>query len=151
MSKSSSILTALPNMKMYCIRLENSHMSRSRASMFSCCGDCAGSADDSISARPRFREGILGVPAPRKSAESKSRLYLLDRCEMVTEGDVEDWGEEWGNEGSKVCETVGSGSNGWVCRVGITFTSRNASMSIPALVQKQVRPLDRARLARSVP
>lgn len=55
MVKSSSTFTALPNMKMYCIKLENSHMSRSRVSML---GSAVGS-DDSISARSRLRDTIL--------------------------------------------------------------------------------------------
>jgi len=40
--KSSSILTALPNMKIYCMRFENSHMLRSRFSRLS---SVAGSED----------------------------------------------------------------------------------------------------------
>ena len=55
MVKSSSIFTAFPNMKMYCMRFANSHMLRSRWSRL---GSGAGS-DDSISSRPRFRETIL--------------------------------------------------------------------------------------------
>lgn len=55
MVSSSSIFTALPNMKMYCIRLENSHMSRSRVKML---GSVVGSKD-SISALSRLRETIL--------------------------------------------------------------------------------------------
>jgi hypothetical protein len=53
--KSSSILTALPNMKIYCMRFENSHMLRSRSSRLS---SVAGS-EDSISSLPRFRVIIL--------------------------------------------------------------------------------------------
>ncbi len=55
MVKSSSILIALPNMKMYCMRFENSHMFRSRPSKLS---SVAGS-DDSISSLLRFRVTIL--------------------------------------------------------------------------------------------
>lgn len=55
MENSSSIFTALPNMKMYCIRLENSHMSLSRVKML---GSVVGS-EDSISARSRLRDTIL--------------------------------------------------------------------------------------------
>lgn len=59
MVNSSSIFTALPNMKMYCIRLENSHMSRSRVKMLgSVVGSVVGS-EDSISARSRLRDTIL--------------------------------------------------------------------------------------------
>lgn len=55
MVRSSSIFTALPNMKMYCMRFENSHIFRSRSSMLV----SAMGSDDSISARSRLREPIL--------------------------------------------------------------------------------------------
>ena len=55
MSKSSSILTALPKMKMYCMRFANSHMFLSRVNSPGSCAGC----DDSISALPRFRETIV--------------------------------------------------------------------------------------------
>ena len=55
MVKSSSILTAFPNMKMYCIRFENSHIFRSLSSRLT---SVAGS-EDSISSLPRLRDTIL--------------------------------------------------------------------------------------------
>ena len=57
MVKSSSIFTALPKMKMYCIRFENSHILRSRSSMLL---SIAGS-DNSISVLSRLRETMFGV------------------------------------------------------------------------------------------
>ena len=65
MVKSSSILTALPKMKMYCMRFENSHMFRSRSNKLK---SGAGS-DDSISSLPRFLEIML--------------MKLIDFCRNV--------------------------------------------------------------------
>lgn len=59
MVNSSSIFTALPNMKMYCIRLENSHMSRSRVKMLGSVVGSAVGSEDSISARSRLRDTII--------------------------------------------------------------------------------------------
>ena len=55
MVRSSSIFTALPKMKIYCMRFANSHIFRSLSSML---GSGAGS-DASISSRPLFREPIF--------------------------------------------------------------------------------------------
>lgn len=55
MVKSSSILTALPNMKMYCMKFENSHIFRSRSNKL----NSGAGSDDSISPLPRFLETIL--------------------------------------------------------------------------------------------
>ena len=58
MVKSSSIFTALPKMKIYCMRFANSHIFRSLSRML---GSGAGS-DASISSRPLFRELIFTDP-----------------------------------------------------------------------------------------
>ena len=55
MVRSSSIFTALPKMKIYCMRFANSHIFRNLSSML---GSGAGS-DASISSRPLFREPIV--------------------------------------------------------------------------------------------
>ena len=58
MVRSSSILTALPNIKIYCMRFENSHIFRSLSSML----DSGAGSDASISSRPLFREPIITDP-----------------------------------------------------------------------------------------
>ena len=52
--KSSSIFMALPNMKMYCMRFENSHMLRSLSSKLRSGADSGAGSVDSISSRARF-------------------------------------------------------------------------------------------------
>ncbi len=57
MSKSSSIFTTLPKVKMYCMTQANSHMLR----IFLRRLVSAGGSDDSISSRSRFRGAILTI------------------------------------------------------------------------------------------
>ena len=78
MSKSSSILTALPKMKMYCMIFANSHIFRSRGSKP---GSAAGS-DDSISALPRFRDTIV----MRLLTERGRGVRIQKRAKIGTEG-----------------------------------------------------------------
>ena len=58
MARSSSILTALPNMKIYCMRFENSHIFRSLSRAL----DSGAGSDASISSRPLFRGPIITDP-----------------------------------------------------------------------------------------
>ena len=81
--KSSSILTAFPNIKMYCMRFENSHMFRSLSSKLN---SVAGS-DDSISSLPRFRDtisirflsfcrNIWGLPKSKSKDRREHAVFL---------------------------------------------------------------------------
>ena len=67
MVRSSSIFTALPKMKIYCMRFENSHIFRSLSSML----DSGAGSDASISSRPLFREPIITDPGMNVRASSR--------------------------------------------------------------------------------
>lgn len=83
MSKSSSILIALPNMKIYCITEANSHMFRILCSIDDSCFFSWGS-EASISSRVRFRgmviEGAREAKRVRGSRGCARVALLCSQC-----------------------------------------------------------------------
>lgn len=68
MSKSSSILTALPKVKMYCMTEANSHIFRILCRREGSCLFCSGS-EASISSLVRFRGMMEGLCAEREGTK----------------------------------------------------------------------------------
>lgn len=74
MSKSSSILTALPKVKMYCMTEANSHMFRILWRSEGSCFFCSGS-EASISSLVRFRGMMKGICAKRECTKGEKGVY----------------------------------------------------------------------------